>query len=131
MATAVEIYLTDIKHKGDMVRTSQGNLEKVSGLENAYQQLFHRLITTKGAVVHRPNYGVGAKNYQNVTMTLANQRALALEIKDQFEQDERVEEVTGVLFETEDLEAGKFTVICRVKLVGYGEQSLEFTPFEG
>ncbi len=129
MAKIEELYLTDIKHSKDHIRTEGGNLETISGIENVRQALFHRLITEKGSIVHRPLFGVGAKQYQNVTMTLAKKEELALEIKEQFEQDERVEEVTGVLYNATDFEPEKFSIILRVNLVGYGEDTITFTPF--
>lgn len=131
MATIEEAYLTDIKHNKDHVRTASGDLETISGIENVTQNLYHRLITEPGSIVHRPLFGVGAKSFQNVTLTLSKKEEFALIVKEQFEQDERVNEVTGVLFNTTDNEPEKSTIIVRVDLVGYGEKTITFTPFEG
>jgi hypothetical protein len=108
-----------------------GNLEKISGLDNVRQQLYHRLITVPGSIVHRPNYGVGAQNFQNVTLTIARQRELALRVQEQFSQDDRVVRVLGLSFSADEFQPEKFTIICRVELQGYGETELNFQPFEG
>jgi phage baseplate assembly protein W len=129
MADIEEIYLTDIKHEDDFERNSSGNLELISGLDNVKAALFRRLITSKGTIIHRPEYGVGIKDYQNAPATLDTKRKLALEIQEQFLRDVRVESVDGVTMETDDFSPEKTTIKVTVSLVGYGETEMEFQPF--
>ena len=131
MATIEEFYGRDIRHREDFFRTATGDLETEAGLANMLNQLYRRLITVPGSIIHRPNYGVGIKQYQNVTLTLAVRQRIALAVKDNFETDPRVQEVTSVSFDTVATEAGKFRITVVVDLVGYGEQSVQFKPFEG
>ncbi len=130
MGTIEETFLTDIKFDSDFVRSEgEGDLDTISGLENVRQALLRRLITTPGAIPHRPDYGVGVKLYQNSPLTLAAQRQLAQEIRDNFIQDERVEDVTAVSISADDLEPDKTVIAVRIKLVGYGETDMAYQPF--
>ena len=90
------------------------------GVVNLKQALFNRLITVQGSLVHRPTYGVGVKRWQNDIGSLARQRELANTIKEQFEQDERVEELRSVRITKINEQNGTFEVIYKV-LVSGGE----------
>jgi phage baseplate assembly protein W len=129
MATAEEIYGKDIAHKSDYIVTPTGDLDTIAGLENVKDALLRRLVTTPGSLIHRPNYGVGIKSYQNAPSSLAYQRELAGKIKEQFELDPRVDEVLGVAVDYDDLEPQKVLIKVRLNLVGYGETAMNFIPF--
>jgi len=129
MATIEEAMLKDVLHNGDLRVTASGDLECVTGILNLKQALFHRLLTTPGALVHRPEYGVGIKNFQNAVNTLDTQRRLANNIIDQFSRDIRIQEVSGVRITSEDSSPGKVVIYVRVKAVGYDEITLDFKPF--
>ncbi len=120
---------TDIAHKSDLLVTPGGDLDTITGLANVKEALFRRLMTSPGTLAHRPNYGVGLKNYQNAPNSLSVQRELAGKIQEQFEQDPRVEGVLGVSVGYSDDNPGLVTLTVRVKIVGYSEQAMEFTPF--
>jgi phage baseplate assembly protein W len=126
---ALENLLKDICHKSDLKRSSTGDLDVIDGLENVKNALFHRLITVPGSLIHRPEYGVGLKMYQNSISSLATQRQLALKIEEQFLRDPRVEEVTSVSVSIDRANPQKVTIIVLVKIVGYGENEVQFTPF--
>jgi phage baseplate assembly protein W len=130
MANITEVLKTDIYHDRDLVRTTiGGDIQTLSGLDNMKAALLRRMMTEPGTVIHRPLYGVGMKQFQNAPMTLSNQRAIALKINEQFSRDERVEKVLGVSIESSDTRPELTTIVVRVKLVGYEEQELSFTPF--
>lgn len=124
-----EAYLIDLHHDGDFNLTKTGDLEQIKGKNNVKQRLFHRLITEPGSMVHRPDYGVGAKGFQGKVGSIDNQRELALRIKDQYEQDPAVEEVTGVRIDQDTVEPGLFTVVAKYNILGLGELVEEFEPF--
>lgn len=130
MASAEEIYLCDLKHNTDFARRDgTGDLATIAGLANLKNALLRRLVTEPGSLVHRPEYGVGIKRYQNAPATLSNKRELALRISDQFRRDSRVEDVLGVQILIDDAKPSYSTIIVRVKIVGYGEGSFDFQPF--
>ncbi len=130
MANITETYGTDIKHANDLVRNSSGDLETISGLENMKQAIFRRIMTSKGSIIHRPNYGVGLKSFQNATFTLATKRKIALEIQEQLEEDPRIEAVSSVSVDAEsNSDPDMVQIQLSVKLVGYGETEMNFTPF--
>jgi phage baseplate assembly protein W len=129
MATINEVMLTDIAHNEDYVLSVQGGWDRISGLANLKQALFHRLITSPGSLAHRPNYGVGIKDFQNSPSGLEAQRRLANRIKEQFEQDPRVESVTGVRVDVDDLTPELTSIVVRVKPIGYDESQVTFIPF--
>lgn len=135
MALVDELYLTDIKHRSDFVQTSGagnlGDLELETGRENLRQALLRRLMTSPGSIVHRPTYGVGIKDYQGSVSTLDQKRSLAQKISDQFEEDDRVEEVLGVRVESEDETPEKVKITVRVKPIGLTEIQVSYTPFGG
>lgn len=131
MPTIQDFYLRDIKHKDDFVRTTSGNLELEDGLDNMKTQLLRRLITVPGSIVHRPDYGVGIHQFQNVTLTLAVKESIALAIRSNFEDDPRVVTVNSVSFDREGDKPDTFIVLVNAELVGFGEQAIEFKPFEG
>lgn len=129
MATIEEAYKKDLAYKSDFVLSSTGDFDTISGLENMKQALFNRLVTSPGSLIHRPNYGVGIKDFQNSPSTLSTQRQLALRIQEQFELDPRVEKVTGVQVNFDTLTPEKSIIIVKVKLQGYDEEAMKFIPF--
>lgn len=131
MASITEVLKTDIAFKNDFVRTATGDLDLLSGLENIKIALFRRLMTTPGTIIHRPNYGVGLKNFQNAPSSLGLQQDLAKTIQEQFEQDPRVQSVTGVAIHFDDYSPSRTTIVVRVELEGYTETQMTFVPFGG
>ena len=129
MAFIEETLLTDIVHKSDLQVSASGDLDIISGLSNIKNALFHRLITVKGSLMHRPDYGVGIKNFQNAAAVLSVQRKIAGLIQEQFEKDPRVEGVKSVRVIVDDLVPHQITLVVKVDIVGYGEVEAEYTPF--
>ena len=129
MATIEERYLKDIAHIKDFLKAPDGDLQTITGVENAKQALIRRLVTQPGSLVHRPEYGVGLKDFQNAVNSLENQRRLAQRIREQFERDFRVEEFVGMKFTQDSVDPAKLTVFFKVKLQGFGEVTVEFQPF--
>lgn len=129
MAFLDEFYLTDLEHKGDLKVAPDGDLKDIYGLENLKMALLHRLITYPGSLIHRPNYGVGVQRYLNALSSIDNQRNLAVDIKNQFEQDFRVEEFLGMSVDVNDSQPELIKITVRVKAAGYGEATLDFRPF--
>lgn len=131
MANITEVLKTDIMHRMDYVRTSTGDRQLISGLDNYKQWLFNCLITEPGSLVHRPNFGVGIKRYQGGPLTLAKQREIAVRIQEQYEKDPRTDKVTGISISTDPKIPSLTYIVVRVKPVGYDEIEMKFTPFEG
>jgi hypothetical protein len=129
MATLEEVYKRDLAHKRDYVVTSSGDLDTVTGLENYRDSLFRRLITTPGSLIHRPNYGVGIKMFQNSLNSIPQQQRLASRIKDQFERDPRTRRVIGVGVQSSDTTPELVKLVIRVESVGYGDLTFIFQPF--
>lgn len=124
-----DIYLTDIAHRGDLVVTPAGDLETSEGLENLRQALFHRLVTQPGTLLHRPNFGVGIKSFQNAISSLANQSEIFSRIQEQYAQDPRVEAVTGIIFKVNAAQPERTEILVRVKPIGLDELQMKFIPF--
>jgi len=131
MALIDEILGTDIAHKSDYLLSATGDLDLLSGLENVKNALLHRLVTTPGTLIHRPDYGVGLKDYQNAPNSIDIQRQLALRIQEQFELDPRVDRVLGVSINYADLTPENVEIVVRVKIAGYDEVTAKFIPFGG
>lgn len=129
MALIDEILLTDIAHKKDLLETPSGDLDIISGKNNLKEALFRRLITEPGSIIHRPEYGIGTKQFQNAANSVANQRVLAQRIIDQFPLDPRVKEVTGVRMEFEDDNPEKVVLFVRIVITGLEEVEVSFIPF--
>lgn len=125
----VDILKTDIAHVGDLVRNARGDLDKISGLANLKNALFHRLITQPGSLVHRPTYGCGLPGFQNGLSSFWIQQKLGSIIVEQFEQDPRVAKVTGVNIFAEDNTPRTTRISVFVVPVGYTETQMIFTPF--
>lgn len=131
MALIEEKLLKDIAHKKDLLRAPDGDLDTIQGLANVKEALFRRLITTPGALLHRPDYGVGIKDFQNAVNKIDTQRALALRIKEQFERDTRIDSLEGVRFDTNDDRPERTLIFIRVKVKGFQEVTFPFVPFGG
>lgn len=129
MATIEETLGRDFAFTTDLVRSPTGDLDTITGLPNIRQALLHRLMTVPGSLIHRPLYGVGVKQFQNAPSSLAVLRSLAIRIQEQFMQDPRVEKVEGVRVVRDDYSPELVYIIIRVKIVGYGETELKYTPF--
>jgi phage baseplate assembly protein W len=129
MTTLTDLIGVDIAHKSDFLLSADGDLDTISGLDNIKIALFHRLITSPGSLIHRPTYGVGIQDFQNAVNSIANQREIANRIQEQYEQDPRVEAVTGVRIDNDDLTPEKVVLLVKVKVRGYDEVEMEFIPF--
>lgn len=128
----LDLLKTDIAHKGgDIVKSASGDLDTVSSLANYKLALFHRLITTPGAYVHRPQYGVGIELYQNGLASFSKQQELASKIKEQFMEDPRTESVKSVAVLANDSQPALTIIRVSVKPVGYSEVTMSFIPFAG
>lgn len=129
MSNLTDILGTDILHSSDLAAQANGDLATQSGLDNVKNALFHRLMTSPGSLAHRPNYGVGMKDFQNAPGSLTVYRKLAQRIQEQFALDPRVDEVTGVRITADDQNPSLIVLAVTVKIVGYQESELKFTPF--
>lgn len=129
MAKGDEAYLTDFAFTSDFVVTPAGDLATQTGLANYKDALFRRLITTPGSLIHRPNYGVGIKRFQNSINTIPTQQRLAGIIKEQLERDPRTRRVLGVTVVNNNTRPELVQIIVRVEAIGIGETSLTFEPF--
>ena len=129
MANITEVMLTDIKHRKDYVRTSSGDRDFITGLDNYKEALFRRLITEPGSLIHRPTYGVGIKRYLGAVSTISKKQELANIIQEQFLQDPRTDEVLGILIKSEDSRPELTYIIVRVRPAGYDEIAIKFEPF--
>lgn len=123
-----DFYKIDLLHDGDFVAAPNGDFALAKGLVNLKQALFHRLITVPGALVHRPLYGVGIQLWQNDIGSISRQRELATTIKEQFEQDERVDELKSIQV-TQIKENGTFEVIYKVEVSGGQLLEEQVNPF--
>lgn len=121
-----EFYRTDLAHTGDFVRTPTGDLGTISGVENVRQALLHRLLTSKGTLIHRPDYGVGIKNFLGGVADTSQKMKLAVILKEQFQRDPRVEAVLGMAVLVDPDRPDLINIKTRVKLVGLGEQVFSF-----
>ena len=130
MAKIEQFYKNDISHDFfDYVKSSKGDVDNISGIENVKANLYRRLITKPGSLAHQPLYGVGVQDYLNSPNSLENQRSLAVRIKEQFEQDSRVKEVIGMKVLADDEKSDRLTIFVKVDLEGYGEETIGFVPF--
>ena len=105
---------------GDFSTAPNGDFDTIKGLNNLKQRLFNRLITVKGTLAHRPDYGVGLPLYQNALDSLGKQRELALKIKEQFVQDSGVESVESVIIKKEN---NKTIIQYKINAKGLGSVS--------
>lgn len=127
MSEITNFYKVGLLHNGDYRSAPNGDLALIKGKLNVRQRLFHRLITVQGSLAHRPKFGVGIKQYQNVTLTIDVQKKIALEMKSQFEQDEAVESFVSVKFQ--NLQSGSFLLSYKVNLVGGESLTATENPF--
>lgn len=127
MSELDDFFLRDLEHKSDYVPAPNGDFQIIKSIYNLKQQLFHRLITVPGSIVHRPTYGVGVQLWQGIISSSANQQRLAAKIKEQFELDFRVKQVTGVRIEEKG--NGLFIVTYRAEAKGYGAFEDTVAPF--
>lgn len=131
MASITETLLTDVQHKKDFVKQDApgGDLTTISGLENVKQAILRRIMTEPGSLTHRPNYGVGLKQFQNAPASLATHRELANRISQQLRRDSRIAEVTSVSVDVRDSEPEKARILVSVLIVGFDEIVPVVVPF--
>lgn len=129
MANLTEILLTDIKHKKDFVRSDDGDVETVSGVENYKAAMIRRWITVPGTLAHRPGYGAGIKLDQNTVPTIGKKQDMASRIREQALRDPRTESVSKVRFKVDDLKPDLITIVVTIKPIGLEVLDIEFLPF--
>ena len=121
--------LIDIEFQGDIKAAPNGDLQLIKGVSNLKQALFNRLVTVQGTLAHRPLYGVGVQKWQNGIGSVSKQQALAIAIKKQFEEDERVEKVTSIQIILDNEKPGQFLVKYKVLAVAIGDLEDTVNPF--
>lgn len=121
-----DVYKTDLNFEV----TAKGDIDRISGLLNLKKALYHRLITTKGSLIGRPDYGVGIKNYLNAVNSQSTQRKLANAIQEEFEKDERVSKVLGVNIKKDISQPDVVSVSVRVLATVSGEELFNFSISE-
>lgn len=124
-----ELFLTDIAFKEDFSVSPTGDLERISGMENLKEAIFRRLVTQKGSVVHRPNYGASVRDYLNGQLSQATISRLIQDIKEQLQNEQRIESVGDVYFVSDPSNPSKIKIVMVVKPVGQMPQQLNFLPF--
>ena len=131
MANREDQLRIDIRHnKGDFESSETGDISRIRGLDNLNQALLHRLITVKGSLVHRPDYGIGIQEWIGQITSFDKQRDLALRIKAQYLMDERVTAVSQVQFDTSDENPDLFLIFVKYSALGYTDIGDTFNPFE-
>lgn len=127
MSRIDENFLIDLEF--GVKEAQNGDIQLISGIENLKQALFNRLITVKGSLSHRPDYGVGVQLWQGAVGSIDKQRQLAMEIKKQFEKDTRVSKVTSVAIKPDESNPSIFIVQYKIEAVGIGELVADVQPF--
>lgn len=127
MSRIDENFLIDLEF--GVKEAQNGDIQLISGIENLKQALFNRLITVKGSLSHRPDYGVGVQLWQGAVGSIDKQRQLAIEIKKQFEKDPRVSKVTSVAIKPDESNPSIFIVQYKIEAVGIGELVADVQPF--
>lgn len=127
MSRIEENFLIDLEF--GVKEAQNGDIQLITGIENLKQALFNRLVTVKGSLAHRPEYGVGVQLWQGSIGSIDKQRQLAVEIKKQFEKDPRVSKVTSVSIKPDESEPSMFIVQYKVEAVGIGELVADVNPF--
>lgn len=129
MANLLDILKVDVAHVDDIEITATGDIDKIDGLENIKTAIFHRLVTQPGALIHRPDYGVGIRSFQNSLSSLGKQRELAIKIAEQLVKDPRIVEVKGVRIIPNDSQPWLTKIIINLTIQGYEDTSIGLTPF--
>lgn len=120
-----ELFYVDIAHKSDYLENSTGDLDVIRGKENIKNHIFHTIVTEKGALIHRPDWGVGIKSFQNEPNSIANQLEIADRIKKDLEKDSRIEEVKEVSLLRDDEAYDMVRIRVVALLAGIGETTIE------
>lgn len=119
----------DLLFQEDLDLTVTGDLSQVEGIENLRQAIYNRLVTVAGTIANRPNYGIGIKRFQNRLSTLDGRRQLMLSIQEQFESDDRIEEVTGLAIDQDQDRPDQFTIRLTIRPVALEPLDFTFRPF--
>lgn len=82
---------TDVGFDTDVIASFSGEWDEVSGIACLVQDLVHRLQTPRGSYVLHPEYGSLVHEFLHTRMDAFGQRALAIEVRETFESDPRVE----------------------------------------
>lgn len=130
MSKLLDNLLVDLEHSADFNKSPSGDLAIIKGKENLQQALLHRLTTVQGTLAHRPNYGIGAQQFQNGLSTIGQKRQLALKIKEQFELEPRISEVTGVNIIPDVDNPSKFIIVVKYNGEGFEDEVNEFSLSE-
>jgi len=90
----------------------------------------NRLVTSPGSLVHKPEYGVGVKDFQGKVYSLQEQRELLTRIKENLELDPRIVKVTAVKINVDTANPDLFTIVVSLDAIGYNNIVEEYKPFE-
>jgi phage baseplate assembly protein W len=118
--------LNDLLLDDDFTVSAQGDFALVEGVANVRQALLHRLLTTPGTVVHRPEYGVGIQDYLNSPLSFDTKRKMAVAIQGQFLNDSRVAEVKTIQIQDSPENPSSVTLLASVLIDGSGDAILQF-----
>lgn len=120
-----EVLKIDVAHKKDMIPNNKKDYDRIKGKENMIEAVWRRVVTRRGKLVHRPDYGVGLGAYQNALASLDNQLRLAEDIKVQLKRDPRVIDVKEVSLIRDQRTPDTVTLRVRLDILGIGNTTLE------
>lgn len=82
---------------GSIRISSSGDVARLSGRDNLTRAIMRRLVTTPGALVHRPTYGCGVLGYIGLANSPAVRSKLANAIRANLLQERRIKDVSVAL----------------------------------
>jgi len=126
-----DILLVDLAYAEDLSAAPNGDLDVVSGLNNVSAALLRRMLTIPGTLAHAPDYGAGLLSFQGAPMSLSQKQKMTQKIAEQLPLDPRVESVSSVGIQVTNDAPDKMILTVKVKLLGLGEQTITYTPFDG
>lgn len=129
MTTLNEFLKTDIAFTDDFKLSASNDFDTVTGMANLKEAIFRRIMTVKGSLIHRPDYGVGLPEFQNAPATLHLKGQLFTRLQEQLPRDPRIEAVTSLSVDFSDTDPSRHTIKIGVSVAGFGAVVLEYTPF--
>lgn len=121
------VYGTDLMFTDDLLVTSKGDYQEVSGSDNLRRAIMRRLSVAPGEYRLNPNYGVGVGRFVKKLNTKANLDELRHLITDNLSRERRIDKVLEVsVTDTFFGDEPGIVVVVRVQAAGRKQQ---FQPF--
>lgn len=111
---------------GDLIASSNGDLQTVDGVDWSQQRILRRLLTNPGDYIWRPTYGAGLQRYIGQALSLAKYQEIEGLIRSQIFLETSVSKTPAPVI---NLSATQTELFCSIQYTEANTKTLQVLTF--